>query len=160
MVPDGGLPGVLQHHEPGGLGDEEPERVLARASASAEHCRGVRALPEDAPSPRPRVPAIPPHGPHHATDPRHAVAMHVQDLVMHPYVVALRTVDDQIRVVKYVMKEETKIRGGVRGKDIFVLDKDGYVDALLNKKPSVKRPSSREVFEEHEAEIRQGDYAR
>lgn len=80
--------------------------------------------------------------------------------VLHPYVVALRTVDDQIRVIKYVMKEETKIRGAVRGKDIFVLDKDGYVEALLNKKASVKRPSSREVFEEHEAEIRQGDYAR
>ena len=34
------------------------------------------------------------------------------------------------------------------------------IDALLNKKPSLKRPSSREVFEEHEAEIRQGDYAK
>ena len=80
--------------------------------------------------------------------------------VLHPYVVALRTVDDQIRVIRYVMKEETKIRGGVEGKDIFVLDKDGYVEALLKKKASVKRPSSREVFEEHEAEIRQGDYAK
>ena len=80
--------------------------------------------------------------------------------VLHPYVVALRTVDDQIRVVKYVMKAKTKIRGGVRGKDIFVLDKEGYIDALLNKKPSLKHPSSREVFEEHEAEIRQGDYAK
>ena len=80
--------------------------------------------------------------------------------VLHPYVVALRTVDDQIRVIKYVMKPETKIRGGVKGKDIFVHDKDGYVEALLNKKASVKWPSSREVFEEHEAEIRQGDYAR
>ncbi len=58
------------------------------------------------------------------------------------------------------MKAKTKIRGGVRGKDIFVLDKEGYIDALLNKKPSLKRPSSREVFEEHEAEIRQGDYAK
>ena len=80
--------------------------------------------------------------------------------VLHPYVVALRTVDDQIRVVRYVLKEETKIRGAVRGKDIFVLDKDGYIDALLKKKASLKRPSSREVFEEHEAEIRQGDYAK
>ena len=69
-------------------------------------------------------------------------------------------VDDKIRVVRYVMKAKTKIRGGVRGKDIFVLDKEGYIDALLNKKPSLKRPSSREVFEEHEAEIRQGDYAK
>ena len=80
--------------------------------------------------------------------------------VLHPYIVALRTVDDQIRVIRYVMKAETKIRGAVLGKDIFVHDKDGYIDALLNKKPSLKRPSSREVFEEHEAEIRQGDYAR
>ena len=79
---------------------------------------------------------------------------------MHPYVVALRTVDDQIRVVKYVMKPETKIRGAVLGKDIFLHDKDGYVETFMNKKASVKRPSSREVFEEHEAEIRQGDYAK
>ena len=59
-----------------------------------------------------------------------------------------------------IFPEGTTIRGGVRGKDIFVLDKDGYVEALLKKKASLKRPSSREVFEEHEAEIRQGDYAR
>lgn len=75
LVSDGGVPRVLQHRQPGGLGDAVAQRVLARASASAEHRSRLRALPEDAPSPRARVPSIPPHGPDHAPDLGYAVAM-------------------------------------------------------------------------------------
>ena len=76
VVPHGGLPGVLQHAEPGGLGDEEPQRVPARASASAEHRRRLRAVPEDASPPCARVPPLHQDGEDHAANPGYAAPVH------------------------------------------------------------------------------------
>ena len=79
---------------------------------------------------------------------------------LHPYVLPLRTLEDQQRAIRYIMKPETKIRGGVEGKDIFILDKEGYVEALLHAVlPRERRPTNREVFEAHEHQIRYGNYA-
>ena len=76
LVPHGGVPGVLRHAEPGGLGDTVAQRVPPRAAASADHRGRVRAVPEDASTPRPCLPALHPDGPDHPSNPRYAAAVH------------------------------------------------------------------------------------
>ena len=51
--------------------------------------------------------------------------------------ISLRTLEDQQRAIRYILKPETKIRGGVEGKDIFILDKEGSCFASADQ-PTVR----------------------
>ena len=63
--------------------------------------------------------------------------------------------EDQQRAIRYILKPETKICDAAIGKDIFILDKEGYIEELLRE----RRPTNREVFEAHEHKTRYGNYA-
>ena len=82
---------------------------------------------------------------------------------VHPFIQALRTQEDQARVIQYIFKKYSKIRGGELRKDTFVHgDEDDLVGRVLRGEVStVPKPSSaRQIFENNELQIRQGNYTR
>lgn len=82
---------------------------------------------------------------------------------LHPYVMPLRTLEDQARVIQYIFKKYSKIRGGELRKDTFVHgDEEDLVGRVLRGEVStVPKPSSaRQIFENNELQIRQGNYTR
>lgn len=82
---------------------------------------------------------------------------------LHPYVMPLHTLEDQARVIQYIFKKCSKIRGGELRKDTFVHgDEDDLVGRVLRGEVStVPKPSSaRQIFENNELQIRQGNYTR
>ena len=82
---------------------------------------------------------------------------------LHSDVLPLRTLEDQARVIQYIFKKYSKIRGGELRKDTFVHgDEDDLVGRVLRGEVStVPKPSSaRQIFENNELQIRQGNYTR
>lgn len=82
---------------------------------------------------------------------------------VHPFIQALRTLEDQARVIQYIFKKYSKIRGGELRKDTFVHgDEEDLVGRVLRGEVStVPKPSSaRQIFENNELQIRQGNYTR
>lgn len=82
---------------------------------------------------------------------------------VHPFIQALRTQEDQARVIQYIFKKCSKIRGGELRKDTFVHgDEDDLAGRVLRGEVStVPKPSSaRQIFENNELQIRQGNYTR
>ena len=55
---------------------------------------------------------------------------------LRPHINYLDGPDDIINVIHYVVKKETKVRGGVLGKDTFIFAKDTFVESVLGGGPS------------------------
>lgn len=82
---------------------------------------------------------------------------------VHPFIQALRTQEDQARVIQYIFKKYSKIRGGELRKDTFVHgDEEDLVGRVLRGEVSTapKPSSARQIFENNELQIRQGNYTR
>ena len=55
---------------------------------------------------------------------------------LRPHINYLDGPSDIINVIYYVVKKETKVRGGVLGKDTFIFAKDAFVESVLGGGPS------------------------
>ena len=55
---------------------------------------------------------------------------------LRPHINYLDGPDNIINVIHYVVKKETKVRGGVLGKDTFIFAKDTFVESVLGGGPS------------------------
>ncbi|KAK8831026.1 hypothetical protein WA577_003724 [Blastocystis sp. JDR] len=65
-----------------------------------------------------------------------------EDFVLHPHVATLSGNNGEIQVILYVLKKETKIYGGVMGKDIFLYEEDGFIANLIHNAPNPLPPVS------------------
>lgn len=65
-----------------------------------------------------------------------------EDFVLYPYVATLSGNNGEIQVILYILKKETKIHGGVMGKDIFLYEQDDYIANLLHNAPNPLPPVS------------------
>ena len=75
---------------------------------------------------------------------------------VHPFIQALRTLEDQARVIQYIFKKCIR-------KDTFVHgDEEDLVGRVLRGEVSTapKPSSARQIFENNELQIRQGNYTR
>ena len=64
-----------------------------------------------------------------------------EDFVLYPYVATLSGNNGEIQVILYILKE-TKIHGGVMGKDIFLYEEDGFIANLIHNAPENLPPVS------------------
>ena len=65
-----------------------------------------------------------------------------EDFVLHPHVASLSGNNGEIHVIFYMLKKETKIYGGVMGKDIFLYEEDGFIANLIHNAPNPLLPVS------------------